>query len=149
MEKKIWEYATVPDPPDVFCGSQQLILVLEVQKDEFFDSRGHIPILAGVNGAGQKEYIAAVMYNDEARAGPTNIKFHAFTTVTEGASVVHYLDEIGIHSTDHFWVFVLRYDTDQDVEQRLVQSDVTDITGHCYWMADKPTFSVSTRNFGS
>lgn len=135
-DKNIWEYSLVPDPPEVFCGSQNLILVLEITPGEAFTSSGHRPVSAGTNGADETEFVAAVMYADEVRAGPTNILFHAFTTVTEGATTVEYHDGNGIHTTDHFWVFVLRFDTEEDVEQLLLDKGMFDVTGHCYWMSD-------------
>jgi len=123
IERNIWEHSLVPDPPDVFCGSQNFILVLEITPGEAFTTLGLRPILAGTDGTGKEEFVAAVMYANEALSGPTNILFHAFTTVTEGATTVEYLDE-----------------NEEDVEQNLLDKGLLDVTGHCYWMSDRRNY---------
>lgn len=145
LQNKVWDHSFVPDIPDTLCGSQHLILALEVLPGETFTSSGHTPLLAGIDGSGRKEFAAAVMYFDEVESASTNILFNALTTVTEGASSVCYLDDSSLHTTEHFWVFVLRYDTEADVEQKLLNAGMVDVTGHCYWKPDNQPFNFSMR----
>lgn len=116
---------------EAFCGPRQHILLLEVHPGEVFRASGHRPILAYINNVGQKEYIATTMYANGERSAK-GVLFHAYSTVTDGAATVEFTDESGVKSTtDHFWVFVLRYDMgDAELE---TAPGISDITGCCFW----------------
>ena len=81
-------------------------------------------MLAGIDDNGCKHYLC--------------VTASTLCTVSEGSSHVEYVDVSGVVSTsDHFWVFVLRFDTEDDTEDKIRSIGGSDVTGHCYWMPVK------------
>ncbi|KAH8115986.1 hypothetical protein DFH11DRAFT_1583410 [Phellopilus nigrolimitatus] len=143
----IWD-----DPPDlataarlnvVFCCSGQQLMILEVPAGTAFRAAGHLPVLAGINAAGEREYVASVSPGDPANAQGNGRVRSVWTTVVEGAQSVVYEDEEGaVHTTEHFWVLVLRYDTSAETEARTRAVGGIDVTGQCHWRAGKTTLHL-------
>ncbi|KAH8115028.1 hypothetical protein DFH11DRAFT_141171 [Phellopilus nigrolimitatus] len=113
---------------DLYAGLDD-ILWLEIKPEAQFNAVGHHPVLAGINGRGQQEYIAHVRVEAELNPYP-------WCTATDGASAVTFWDEQGEERrTNHFWVLVLRYDLIEAVKQSVDTKGGIDATGPCYWLA--------------
>ncbi|KAI5117846.1 hypothetical protein M0805_008118 [Coniferiporia weirii] len=136
---------TWEDPPDatsaersneVFCSAPQQLMILEVPAGGTFSAAGHVPILAGVNAAGEREYIASVYVDERDSAGGVVRTRSAWTTVVDGSRSVLYEDEAGVHMVQSFWVLVLRFDAGDETEVRTrIATRGLDVTGQCYWRA--------------
>ncbi|KAI5121785.1 hypothetical protein M0805_009777 [Coniferiporia weirii] len=139
---------------EVFSCAPQQLMVLEVPAGMGFGAAGHVPILAGVNFAGEREYIACAQYDSV-----TGTVRGAWTTVVDGARNVVYEDwderedgdgdgggkGVGVHTTQSFWVLVSRFDVDANGETEAQTRAATgglDVTGQCHWRAGKASLHI-------
>ncbi|KAH8115991.1 hypothetical protein DFH11DRAFT_1583431, partial [Phellopilus nigrolimitatus] len=137
------------DPPDlaaaarlnvVFCCSGQQLMILEVPAGTAFRAADHLLVVAGINDAGEREYVASVY---PANAQGDGLVRSVWTTVVEGTQSVVYEDEAGaVYTTEHFWVLVLRYDTSAETEARTRAVGGVDVTGQYHWREGKTTLHL-------
>lgn len=131
MAKGTWDDDQIP-ATEVFRAADRQVMLHEVPPGTAFTTSGHIPVIAGVTDAGEKEYLACTQvirqYEYETMAPVVE-----WTCVKNGATNVTYFDD-GVKTSDHFWVLVLRFDTSHDVEEAKRAEGGMDITGECQWL---------------
>ena len=138
MAKTIWQEWLDGDSPhsDALWVSVHQVLWLEVPAGTSFSTVGHLPVLAGVNDLGEKEYLSSVVRNWSTGNpdNPDDVGGNVYCTVTEGASTATFINDDGqVMQSDHFWVLVLRFETSAEIQEELEQIGGVDITGQCHW----------------
>lgn len=108
------------------------MLLLEIRPGETFNAEGHHPVLAGVNDAGEAQYLTSVLHPsqfDYEQQLPTH-----YTAVQNGATEAMYDDAYGtLLSAERFWVLVLRFNPDPDTLEEVRRAGGLDVTGQCHW----------------
>ncbi|THH07044.1 hypothetical protein EW145_g3659 [Phellinidium pouzarii] len=122
---------------EVFCYSPKQLMILEVPAGAVFSTVGHLPIVSGTNPAGEREYIASASLIDS-----TGVTSRAWMTVTDGADSIVYENAEGVHTSQHFWVLVLHFDTSAETETRTRSVGVLDVTGQYHWKSGKTSLHI-------
>jgi len=95
-----------------------------------FSASGHHPILAGINDAGEKEYVVEAYFEVEEHAIPD----HVVGTITEGSRTGYYMDDDGSRKVKRpEAVPVLRFDPCPAFLNVVKMEKGLDATGPFYW----------------
>lgn len=115
---------------DIMC---ETVLLMDVPVGHSFSASGHNPIYAGIDCCGREPHMGLAILNSSSSAW-------RYCVVPEGTEYAVYWVNGKMKTTQHFKVFVLRFDPDDYPRKYLYQAHLfggVDATGPVYWWDTK------------
>lgn len=115
---------------DIMC---ETVLLLDVPPGHSFSASGHNPIYAGIDSSGRELYLGLAILTSSSSVW-------RYCVVPEGTEYAVYWVNGKLKTTQHFKVFVLRFDPDDYPRKYLYQAQLfggVDATGPVYWWDTK------------